>query len=71
MTGDVVAEVGELLTIGEAAKALGLPRHKVQAVFDAGKLAPALTLGGRRFVRRSDLALVARKVGRQPKPERT
>jgi excisionase family DNA binding protein len=59
--------MAELLTTAEAGERLGVTRHRVIALINAGRL-PAQRVGMQFLIRPADLALVKdRKPGRPPK----
>ena len=60
-------ESGNLISVTEAAKRLGVIRQRVLQLIDAGRL-PAMKVGSTYVIREPDLDLVKdRKPGRPPK----
>jgi DNA-binding transcriptional MerR regulator len=49
----------KVLTIGDAARRLGVPHWKVRRLFERGLLAPAMRVGAYRVVAESDLPRIA------------
>lgn len=46
----------ELLGVGDVARLLGQPRHRVAYLLDCGRLKPVAVVGGRRLLGRDQLA---------------